>query len=181
MRAKRWWLIGLIPLTIFAGVAAVFYVSLGKNPRYIPSPLIGKAAPRFSLPSLYHPAKTIDNASIHGKVVLFNVFASWCVSCTQEAPVLDFLRHNGVTIYGLDYSDTRPAAKAWLKRWGDPYHAVAFDHRGEQALNWGIWGVPETFVIDKKGTIVHKFTGIITPRIAKQKVLPLVKKLEVGS
>ncbi len=178
MKRFRWWLWGLIPLALFAVLIWALFGGLGRNPRFIPSPLVGKPAPAFSLPSLYHPDQRISNADIRGRVVLVNVFASWCVACTEEAPVLDYLHRNGVAIYGLDYSDTRSAAKAWLKRYGNPYRAIAFDPRGEQALNWGIWGVPETFVIDRNGIIVRKFTGIITLEMAKTRVLPLVHKLE---
>ena len=174
----RRWIWGLLPLAIVVVLIVVFATRFGHDPRFIPSPLVHKPAPQFSLPELYQPQRKIDNATFRGKVVLFNVFASWCVSCTDEAPVLDYLRRQGVRIYGLDFTDTRDAAKAWLKHWGDPYRAVAFDHNGEEGANWGIWGVPETYVIDRQGRIAHKFTGVITPRIAKDKVLPLVKRLE---
>lgn len=174
----RRWLWGLLPLAIVVALIVVFATRFGHDPRFIPSPLVHKPAPQFSLPELYRPERKIDNATFKGNVVLFNVFASWCVSCTDEAPVLDYLRRQGVTIYGLDFTDTRDAAKAWLKHWGDPYEAVAFDHNGEQGANWGIWGVPETYVIDRQGRIAHKFTGVITPQIAKNELLPLVKRLE---
>lgn len=173
----RRWLWGLLPLAIAGVLVGVFASRFGHNPRFIPSPLVGKPAPTFSLPELYHPKQHIGTASFKGKVVLFNVFASWCVACTQEAHTLKRLSENGVTIYGLDFTDTRPAAKAWLRRWGDPYRAVAFDHNGEQGANWGIWGVPETYVLDRNGKVVRKFTGVITPRIAVKEVLPLVNKL----
>ena len=174
----RRWLWGLLPLAIVVTLIAVFATRFGHDPRFIPSPLVHKPAPQFSLPELYQPEHKIDNATFKGKVVLFNVFASWCVSCTDEAPVLDYLRQQGITIYGLDFTDTRDAAKAWLQHWGDPYRAVAFDHNGEEGANWGIWGVPETYVIDRQGRIAHKFTGVITRKIANDQVLPLVKRLE---
>ena len=173
----RRWLWGLLPLAVVVALIAVFATRFGHDPRYIPSPLVHKPAPQFSLPELYRPEHRIDNATFKGKVVLFNVFASWCVSCTDEASVLDYLRRQGVPIYGLDFTDTRDAAKAWLKHWGDPYAAVAFDHDGEEGANWGIWGVPETYVIDRQGRIVHKFTGVITRQIADNQLLPLVRRL----
>lgn len=175
----RRWLWALLPLAVTAALIGVFASRFGHDPRFIPSPLINKPAPQFSLPELYTPQQQIDNASFHGEVVLFNVFASWCVACTDEASSLDYLRRHGVKIYGLDFDDTRPAAKAWLQHWGDPYAAVAFDHEGGQAANWGIWGVPETFVVDRQGRIAHKFTGVITPQMARKQVLPLVRRLEV--
>jgi len=176
----RRWLWGLIPLAVTVALVAVFATRFGHDPRYIPSPLVHKPAPDFSLPSLDAPGRQIDNSTFKGKVVLLNVFASWCVACTDEAGSLDFLRRKGVTIYGLDFHDKRPAAKAWLARWGDPYHGVAFDRNGEQAANWGIWGVPETFVIDRQGRVAHKFTGVITPKMARNRVLPMVRRLERG-
>jgi len=176
----RRWAWGLLPLAIVIALVAIFATRFGHDPRYIPSPLVNKPAPKFSLPTLDAPDRKIDNATFHGHVVLLNVFASWCVACTDESHSLDYLRRRGVKIYGLDFDDTRPAAKAWLQRWGNPYREVAFDRNGEQAANWGIWGVPETFVIDQKGRVVHKFTGVITRKIANRKVLPLVRRLEQG-
>jgi len=176
----RRWLWAGIPLAILVALVVVFATRFGHDPRYIPSPLVNKPAPDFSLPSLDAPERKIDNQTFKGKVVLLNVFASWCVACTDEAPALDFLDRKGVAIYGLDFNDTRPAAKAWLSRWGDPYQAVAFDRNGDQAANWGIWGVPETFVIDSQGRVAHKFTGVITPEMARNQVLPLVRRLERG-
>jgi cytochrome c biogenesis protein CcmG, thiol:disulfide interchange protein DsbE len=174
----RRWLWGLIPLAVTAALIGVFASRFGHDPRYIPSPLVNEPAPRFSLPQLYQPDQNIDNTTFAGKVVLFNVFASWCVACVDESSSLDYLRRHGVAIYGLDVSDSREAAKAWLKRWGDPYEAIAFDQDGEQAANWGTWGVPETYVIDRQGLIVHKYTGPITSQAAKTEVLPLVRRLE---
>lgn len=175
---RRRWLWGLAPLAVVAVLIAVFATRFGHNPRYIPSPLVGRMAPQFSLPSLEAPDRKIGSATFKGKVVLLNFFASWCVSCTEESPVLDYLRRQGVKIYGLDFDDTREAARAWLQRWGNPYQAVAFDHSGEEAANWGLWGVPETYLINREGRIVHKFTGVITMRVARDKVLPMVRRLE---
>lgn len=174
----RRWLWGLLPLAVVVGLIVVFATRFGHDPRYIPSPLVDKPAPQFSLPSLASPKKRIDNRTFRGKVVLLNIFASWCVACTDESHSLDYLRRQGVTIYGLDFDDTRPAARQWLQHWGNPYRAVAFDHSGEEAANWGIWGVPESFLINRKGRIVHKFTGVITPEVARNKVLPMVHRLE---
>lgn len=174
---KRWiW--GLLPLAIMVALVVVFATRFGHDPRYIPSPLIGKPAPQFSLERLYAPQRRVSNATFANKVVLFNVFASWCVACTDESKALDYLKRHHVVIYGLDYDDTRPRAKDWLNRWGNPYQQVAFDHAGIAAADWGIWGVPETFVIDRHGQVVHKFTGVISMSIAKTEVLPMVRQLE---
>lgn len=175
VRRSLW---GFLPLAIVVALIAVFATRFGHDPRYIPSPLVHKPAPQFALPSLFEPGRQIDNGTLKGHVVLLNFFASWCLACTDESPSLDYLHRQGVVIYGLDFDDTRPAAKQWLDKWGNPYKAVAFDHDGEEAANWGIWGVPETFVIDRQGRIVHKFTGIITRQIADRQVIPLVRRLE---
>lgn len=176
----RRWIWALLPLAVVVALVVVFATRFGSNPRFIPSPLVGKPAPQFSLPALDSPERQISNATFAGRVVLFNVFASWCVSCTDEAASLDYLHSHGVAIYGLDLNDTRPAARAWLRHWGNPYVAVAFDQNGEQAANWGIWGVPETYVLDRHGRIVKKFTGVITREAAEKEVLPLVKRLQAG-
>lgn len=140
------------------------------------SPL--KEVPKFSLPRLYEPGKQLNETIFRGRVALLNVFASWAEVCIDQMPGLEYLRHHGVKIYGLDFDDTRPAAKAWLKRWGDPYEAVAFDNEGEQAAIWGIWGVPETFLIDARGHVVAKFVKVITRKRAEQVVLPFIKRLK---
>ncbi|HEX5314200.1 MAG TPA: DsbE family thiol:disulfide interchange protein [Gammaproteobacteria bacterium] len=177
----RRWLWALLPLAVAGGLIAFLALGFGHDPRYIPSPLIDKPAPKFALQTLADPARSLSSADLHGQVALVNVFASWCVACTDESASLAWLAGQGVRIYGLDYSDTRPAAKAWLARWGNPYRAVAFDPRGTAALDWGIYGVPETFALDRNGRIRHKFTGVITLEAAKSEVLPLLRKLESGS
>lgn len=176
----RRWLWGLVPLAVAGALVGVFATRFHHDPRFIPSPLVHKPAPEFSLPRLYQPDRQIDNASFKGKVVLINVFASWCVACTDESPALGYLHRHGVVIYGLDFNDTRGAAKKWLAHWGNPYEAVAFDPSGEQAVKWGIWGVPESYLLDRSGVIVHKYTGVITPQDARTKVLPLIKRLQAG-
>ncbi|MGH8426635.1 MAG: DsbE family thiol:disulfide interchange protein [Gammaproteobacteria bacterium] len=175
MRRMLW---ALVPLAVAGVLVAFLALGFGHDPRYIPSPLINKPAPEFSLPTLADPAKKIGTANLHGGVALVNVFASWCVSCTDESQTLAWLAKEGVTIYGLDYSDTRSAAHAWLERWGDPYRAVAFDPTGSTALDFGIYGVPETFVVDRNGRVRRKFTGVISLQDAETEVLPLVHKLE---
>lgn len=169
----------LVPLGVFAMLVALLAIGLRHDPRKIPSPLIGKPAPEFSLPALADPGRRITRADLLGKVTLFNVWASWCVSCRDEAKVLDGLAKSGVVpIYGLNYKDRRAAALEWLKVFGDPYVANAFDREGQVAINWGVYGVPETFVVDAKGIIRYKQIGPITPQVLKDKILPLVRRLQ---
>lgn len=177
----RRWLWGLVPLGVAVALMVVFGLGFGRNPRAIPSPLIGKAVPKFALATLNDPDARMTPRELAGKTVLINVFASWCVACTDESPTLHWLADQGVAIYGLDYSDTRPQVRAWLAKWGDPYRKVLFDPNGKAGISFGIWGVPETFVVDANGRIRHKFVGIITMQAAKTRVLPLMKKLESQS
>jgi cytochrome c biogenesis protein CcmG/thiol:disulfide interchange protein DsbE len=169
----------LVSFGLFAMLVALLAVGLGHDPRLIPSPLIGKPAPQFSLPELAHPERTLSRSDLLGKVTLFNVWASWCVSCRDETRVLDRLSKSGVVpIYGLNYKDQRTAALEWLKAFGNPYVANAFDHAGRVAINWGVYGVPETFVVDAKGIIRYKQIGPITPYVLNRKILPLVRRLQ---
>lgn len=177
MKKKLLW--SVIPLVVAGILVAVFAVRMGSghNPRFIPSPLVGETLPRFSLATLDDPGVTVTPAELPRKAMLINVFASWCVACTDESRTLDWLASHGVTIYGLDYSDTRKQVRAWLERWGNPYSKILFDPHGEAAVAFGIWGVPETYVVDANGRIRHKFTGVIDLQTAKNKVLPLIRKL----
>lgn len=172
---RRWW--AVLPIALFVVLVLVFWIGLGKNPRAIPSPLINKPSPQFTLSTVFHPNQTLNTQDLKGKVVLFNVFASWCVACVDEHKGLIYLAHHGVPIYGLDYQDTRPSVKAWLAKWGNPYREIAFDRKGQVGVNWGIYGVPETFLINASGQIKHKFVGPITVARAKQKVIPMLKRV----
>ncbi|MGH8226209.1 MAG: DsbE family thiol:disulfide interchange protein [Gammaproteobacteria bacterium] len=171
----------LVPLVVLGVLVAVFAFGINRNPRAIPSPLINKPLPAFSLSTLSDPDTRMSAADLRGKVVLVNVFASWCTACTDEAETLGWLARQGVAIYGLDYSDTRAGARAWLAHWGNPYRKVLFDPAGETGIALGIYGVPETFVVDRDGRIRHKYTGAIDMNAAKIEVLPLLKRLEAGS
>jgi cytochrome c biogenesis protein CcmG/thiol:disulfide interchange protein DsbE len=181
MKRKLLW--SIIPLVVLGVLVGIFSYRIGSghDPRAIPSPLIGQAVPPFSLGTLDNPDKIFTRENLPDKIVLINVFASWCASCTVESKSLDWLAGQGVTIYGLDYSDTRARARDWLKDWGNPYRKVLFDPQGKAAVAFGVYGVPETFVVDAKGTIRHKFTGAIGLEAAKTRVLPLLKKLESKS
>lgn len=169
----------LIPLGIFAMLVALLAVGLRHDPRRVPSPLIGKPAPQFSLPELADPARTLDRKDLLGKVTLVNVWASWCVACRDEAQLLVALANSHVVpIYGLNYKDKRADAQRWLQTFGNPYVANAFDQEGRVAINWGVYGVPETFVVDAQGIIRYKQIGPITQEALKDKILPLVRRLQ---
>jgi len=168
----------LLPLGIFIVLVVFLGIGLNLNPREVPSPLIGKPAPAFTLAQLHEQGKTIAPAELRGKVWLLNVWASWCVSCRQEHPVLmDLARQNVVPIYGLDYKDQRDNGIAWLKEFGNPYVASAWDVDGRVGIDWGVYGVPETFLVDKAGVIRYKHIGPVTPEILKNKLIPLIKSL----
>ena len=169
----------LIPLGVFAVMVLFLGIGLTLNPREVPSPLIGKPAPTFELSRVADASQTLSPEDFKGQVALVNVWASWCVSCRQEHPVLlQLARQNVVPIYGLNYKDQREAALGWLNQHGNPYVASAFDADGRVGINWGVYGVPETFVIDKAGLIRHKHTGPVTPESLEQELLPLVRQLQ---
>ena len=174
---KRLWF--LIPLGAFLALAIVLAVGLKLDPREVPSPLIDKPAPKFALARLDDAAKTVRLDDLKGKVFILNVWASWCVACREEHPVLlDFAKKRVVPVYGLNYKDTRPAASAWLARFGNPYDASFFDEDGRVGLDFGVYGVPETFIVDGNGVIRMKHIGPITPEVLANKIEPLLKKLD---
>lgn len=168
----------LLPLGVFAVLVALLGVGLSLNPREVPSPLIGKAAPPFQLPQLHEPGKTFSPKELQGKVWVLNVWASWCAACREEHPVLTDLANSRIApVYGLNYKDKRDEAIAWLKRYGDPYQVSLIDADGRVGIDYGVYGVPETYVIDKLGVIRYKRIGPVTPDIAKQKIVPLIAEL----
>ena len=172
----------LIPLGIFIALTVLLYVGLGLNPREVPSPLIGKPAPVFELASVADPGRTLASAELRGQVYLLNVWASWCVSCRQEHPLLMRLARSGtVPIDGLNYKDQRGDAQRWLAQFGDPYAESLFDSDGRVGMDYGVYGTPETFVIDKQGMIRHKKIGPVTESDLNDTILPLVKKLQAES
>ena len=163
----------------FLALVVLLGFGLTLNPREVPSPLIDKPAPPFELPQLHEPSKTFSPADLRGQVWLFNVWASWCASCRDEHPVLvELARSGAVPIYGLNYKDQRDAGLEWLKRFGDPYKLSVFDAKGAVGIDYGVYGVPETYLIDKRGVIRYKRIGVLTPEIVQTKVLPLVAKLK---
>lgn len=169
----------ILPFVVFLIMAAFMYVGLGLNPHEVPSPLVGKTAPAFTLPQLHEPAKQFSPQDMKGKVWLFNVWASWCTACENEHPVfLELSRQNLVPIYGMDYKDKREDGEAWLRKHGNPYALVVSDAEGRVGIDYGVYGVPETYVIDKQGVIQHKHIGAVTPEILDEKIIPLVKELQ---
>ena len=169
----------LLPLAVFIVLVGFLAVGLRLNPREVPSPLIGKQVPAFRLSQLQASDKFISAEDMRGKVWLLNVWASWCVSCRQEHPVLiDLSRQEKITIIGLNYKDDRSAAIAWLKQYGgDPYAISAVDADGRVGINFGVYGVPETFLIDKNGVIRDKHIGPLTTEALKTRILPLAAEL----
>lgn len=169
----------LLPLAIFVVMVGFLAVGLTLNPREVPSPLVGKAAPDFSLPQLHESDKVFSPKALAGTVWLLNFWASWCSGCKDEHPVLMQLAKSGVVpIYGVDYKDTRDEALTWLRQWGNPYALVGVDAAGRVGINYGVYGVPETYVIDKTGRIRYKQIGPVDDDILEKKILPLVRELQ---
>lgn len=168
----------LTPLVLFLALAGLLYKGLNLNPREVPSPLIDKPAPEFSLPSLEDPATTVSLNDLKGQVSLFNVWATWCGACRAEHGALMQLAEAGVKIYGLDYKDDREDAKRWLLRYGNPYVANAFDEAGRVAIDWGVYGAPETFIVDRNGIIRYKHIGPITTETINTRIMPLINQLK---
>ena len=167
-----------IPLAVFILLVGFFAVGLFRDPREVPSPFIGRAAPAFKLEQLHQPQLAFAPEEMRGKVWLLNVWASWCVACQVEHPLLvKMARERVVPIVGLNYKDKRDDGMKWLARHGDPYVLSAYDHDGRVGIDYGVYGVPETFVIDKQGVIRFKQIGPITPEALEKKIKPLLKEL----
>jgi cytochrome c biogenesis protein CcmG/thiol:disulfide interchange protein DsbE len=169
----------LAPLILFLLLAGLLYRGLSLDPKVVPSPLIGKPMPVFTLPLLSDPDATISDTDLKGKVSAMNIWATWCVSCRAEHEVLLELAQTGkVNIYGLNYKDKRADAQRWLRQLGDPYIANAFDADGRTGIDWGVYGAPETFIMDKHGIIRHKHIGPLTRNDILNELLPLIARLE---
>jgi cytochrome c biogenesis protein CcmG/thiol:disulfide interchange protein DsbE len=168
----------LLVVGMFALLVGILAAGLTLNPREVPSPLIGKPAPQFELPLLQQEGKTFSARQMLGKVWLLNVWASWCEPCLQEHPVITTLAKTlPAPVVGLNYKDARENALPWLARHGDPFLVSVFDSSGRIGIDYGVYGVPDTYVIDKKGVIRYKRIGPVTQEIAAQKIEPLVKDL----
>jgi cytochrome c biogenesis protein CcmG, thiol:disulfide interchange protein DsbE len=169
----------LAPLLLFGLLAALLLRGLSLDPKLVPSPLIGKTMPAFRLARLEDPSMTLSDSDLRGKVSMLNVWATWCVSCRAEHKVLLQLANTGkVNLYGLDYKDDRNDAKRWLSQLGNPYRANAFDENGRVGINWGVYGTPETFIMDRQGIIRHKHIGPLTREVLDNEILPLIARLE---
>lgn len=168
-----------IPLALFAVLLGFLAVGLTRDPREVPSPLIGKPAPAFTLAQLHEPARSLAPADMRGQVWLLNVWASWCVSCRLEHPLLLEVAKSGVVpVVGLDYKDRAEEGRAWLALHGDPYRTSVMDTDGRAGIDWGVYGVPETFVIDRDGVIRYKQIGPVTAEALQETILPLVRTLQ---
>ena len=170
----------ILPLLLFLGLALMLAAGLGRDPKEVPSPLIGKPAPAFTLARLDDATQSIKRDDLLGKVWVLNVWASWCVACREEHPLLvEFSRRKTVPVYGLNYKDTRPDGLRWLANFGNPYDASLFDNDGKVGIDFGVYGVPETFIIDKQGVIRFKHIGPLTPEVLRDRIEPLLKQLNV--
>ena len=168
----------LAPLLIFAVVAVFLALGLKLDPREVPSPLIDKSAPEFELPRLLQMEGVVGTAEMRGEVWLLNVWASWCSACRVEHPLLnDLARRQIVRIVGLNYKDAPADARSWLREFGNPYDIIAVDRQGEAGIDWGVYGVPETFVIDRSGVIRYKHIGPLDAKVLNETIVPLVRQL----
>ena len=167
-----------IPLVLFVALVAVFAVGLTRDPRDVPSPLIDKPAPAFQLAELHDAGRTFTPESMKGRVWMLNVWASWCGACRIEHPtLLEVARREMVPIVGLNWKDERADALQWLGKLGDPYALSVYDHGNTVGLDYGVYGAPETFVIDKQGVIRYKLVGPVTPEAWETTFVPLIRKL----
>ena len=176
-RRSSWW--ALLPLTIFAGLAAAFFWGLFSKADELPSALVGRQVPEFALPPIEGMAEGFSNADLRGKVSIVNVWASWCVPCRVEMPLLVELAETGaVPIFGINYKDAPEAARAFLDDLGNPYTRIGADRNGRVSIDWGVYGLPETFVIDAEGQIAYKHVGPFDRRALEEKILPIVRRLQ---
>ena len=168
----------LAPLLIFAVVAVFLALGLKLDPREVPSPLIDKSAPEFELPRLLQMEGVVGTAEMRGEVWLLNVWASWCSACRVEHPLLnDLAGRQIVRIVGLNYKDAPADARSWLREFGNPYDIIAVDREGDGGIDWGVYGVPETFVIDREGVIRYKHIGPVDAKVLRETILPLISQL----
>ena len=168
----------LLPVAAFVALAVLFAFGLNPNRdiHALPSPLIGKSAPLFNLTDVMDPARVVSNAALKGQVYMLNVWGTWCYACRQEhEALLDIARQHVLPIVGLDYMDQREKAQQWLTQLGNPYSAVAFDTDGRTAIDWGVYGAPETFLVDGQGRVIYKFISPITPEVWQHDFLPRIE------
>lgn len=169
-----------IPLILFVVIGGFLYAGLSRDPTHVPSPLIDKVAPEFTLPTLHNPEENFSPSQMAGKVWLLNIWGTWCASCRVEHPLLVELARSGkVEIVGLNYKDEDASARDWLVQLGNPYIVTPVDKDGRVGIDWGFYGAPETFVIDKKGLVRHKHIGPVGVDDVNNTILPLVAKLNL--
>ena len=166
----------ILPFVAFVLLIVVFSFGLFNDPRKLPSPFLGEQAPTFQLPSLTEPGKIVGSADYAGKFALVNVWATWCGGCRQEHPfLLELQRTGAIPIYGLNWRDTRPEALSWIRQLGDPYEFSAFDEDGRVGIDWGVYGAPETFLINADGIVLHKHLGPLTRGAWQSDFVPLIE------
>lgn len=168
----------IVPFFLFLLLCVFLWRGLSLDPHHIPSAQIGKKLPSFTLPQLMHPEFSFNSTQLRNKVVLLNVWASWCEACVEEQVFMLQLARQGVPIFGLNYKDKNADALKWLVRWGNPYELVIQDSDGKVGIDLGVYGAPETFIIDKKGFIRYRHVGVITQKSWIKDMLPLMQKLE---
>jgi cytochrome c biogenesis protein CcmG/thiol:disulfide interchange protein DsbE len=172
------WRRAALPLAVFVVLVGLLALGLRHDPRELPSPLVGRPAPAFRVATLVGPTPQLARDDLRGQVWMLNVWASWCAACRIEHPVLvDFARGGALPVYGLNYKDTTPEALRWLAAHGDPYQASLSDPEGRLGMEFGVYGVPETFLIDQEGIVRFKHVGPLTPEVLQQQILPLVRRL----
>ena len=166
----------IVPFGLFALLGVFLYVGLHRDPSYVPSPLIGKPAPEFTLPSLQDPAYPVSTRDLAGRPWVLNVWGTWCAGCRQEHPVLlQIARQTSVPIIGLDWKDDATEAQRWLAELGNPYAAVAFDSEGRVAIDWGVYGAPETFLIGADGKVLYKHIAPMTLEVWAKEFEPRIQ------
>lgn len=168
----------IIPIVLFVLLSIFLWRGLSLNPHHLPSVQLGKSLPDFTLPELYNPQSFFRSNQMRKRVVLLNVWASWCIACMDEQVFLLQLARQGVPIYGLNYKDKPEDALRWLAQWGNPYKLIMQDRDGKAAIDLGVYGAPETFVIDKKGIIRYRYAGVMSQELWQKEILPLMKQLE---
>jgi cytochrome c biogenesis protein CcmG/thiol:disulfide interchange protein DsbE len=168
-----------LPFALFVLLVVLLAAGLRLNPRLVPSPLVDKPAPAFDLPTLHDPQQRFSRQDLLGHISLVNIWASWCVSCRAEHATLTQIARSGrVKVYGINYKDERADALKWLAALGNPYLASGFDAEGRVGINWGVYGTPETFLVDQQGMIRYKVIGPVSSQVWEELLLPLIAQLE---
>lgn len=171
----------LLPAAVFGLIVAVFVVGLGKDPALVPSPLIGKPAPEFSLPRLDDPAQSFSRRDLLGKTSLVNIWGTWCSGCRQEhETLLTLARESGIAIFGINWKDDQKLAREWLATLGNPYTTVGVDEIGRVAIDWGVYGAPETFLVGPDGTVLYKHIAPMTMDVWREQFLPRIASVSAG-